>query len=170
MENINYVYLKVLGCHHESFAITQHLEGFGMTVGGFFFPFSERHYDCGTAESASQNDNFKNQFASKFSADDDTSRASGSGSVEIVNAFKKRNCNKCAAYFESDSSSSNSSHFVDEREILSLSESGNLDGSSSNHVRPIAQVCIPVPENDNVELINPISEDESRNVKGRNDM
>ena len=38
LDNINYVCLKVLACHHESFAITHHLEGFGMTVGGFFFP------------------------------------------------------------------------------------------------------------------------------------
>ena len=59
---------------------------------------------------------------------------------------------------------------MDEREILSLSESGNLDGSSSYHVRPLVQVLVPVPENADVELLVPVSEAESRNVKGRNDI
>ncbi len=63
-----------------------------MTAGGFFFPSFEKHDDCGTTESASQNDNFEKQcFASKFSVDNDTSGASGSGSVEIVNSTKKSN-------------------------------------------------------------------------------
>ena len=132
---------------------------------GFSFLAFKKHDDFGTAESASQNDNVKKQiFASKFSVDDDTSGASGLGSVEIVDAFKKRNRNECVAYFESDSSLSNSTHFLDEREILSLSESGNLGGSSSYYVCPIAQVFVPVAENEDVELINLISEDESRNV------
>ena len=108
-----------------------------MTMGGFFFPCFKKHDDCGTAETASQNDNIEKQcFASKFSVDNDTSGAAGSGSVEIVNATKKRNFNECAAYFEGDGSLLNISYFSDEREILSHSESGNLDGSSSYYVRP----------------------------------
>ena len=91
-------------------------------------------------------------------------------SVEIVNVANKRNCNECAAYFESDSSLLNRSHFVDEIQILSLSESGNLDGNPSYYVRPIAQVFVPLPVNDDVELLNHISEVECRNVKGRNGM
>ena len=115
-----------------------------------FLSLFEKHDDCGTAESASQNDNFEKQcFASKFSIDNDTSGASGSGSVEIVNAFKKRNCNKCAAYFKSDSSSSNSSHFVDEREILSLSEFGNSEKTFVAAVDDLVKVLHHVATIDN---------------------
>ena len=90
LENIKYVCLKVLGCHHKSFANSQYLEGFGMTVGGLFFPCFEKHDDCGTAESSSHNNNFDEQcFASKKFINDDTSEASGLESVEIVNVTKR---------------------------------------------------------------------------------
>ena len=37
LNNIEYVCLKVLGCHHASHVNSEHVEGFGMTVGGFSF-------------------------------------------------------------------------------------------------------------------------------------
>ena len=92
LENIKYVCLKVLGCHHKSFANSQYLEGFGMTVGGFFFPCFEKHDDCETAECISQNDKLEKQnVASKLFRDVDTSGTSGSESVDIVKVKKKKN-------------------------------------------------------------------------------
>ncbi len=37
LNNVDYVCVKVLGCHHASYVNSEHVEGFGMTVGGFFF-------------------------------------------------------------------------------------------------------------------------------------
>jgi hypothetical protein len=170
LDNIRYVCLKVLGCHHESFAVTQQLEGFGMTEGGFFLPSFKKHDDCGKPVAASQNYKVEKQnFASK-SFEGDFSGTSSSESVEIVNAAKKRNQNEFADYFHSDSSSSDSSHLMDGKEIFSLSEYGNSDGCSVDDVRAVEEVLVNEPENDDVELLLPVTDDESRDGYGRNGM
>ena len=43
LNNVDYVCLKVLGCHHASYISSEHVEGFGMTVGGFFVPSFKKH-------------------------------------------------------------------------------------------------------------------------------
>ena len=73
-----------------------------------------------------------------------------------------------SAYFGRDGSSSNSSHSMDGKEIFSLSESGNSDGCSVDDLRPVDQVLINEPENDDVELLLPVNEEESRDGYGRN--
>ena len=53
---------------------------------------------------------------------------------------KKGNQNEFSAYFDSDGSSSDSSHLMDGKEIFSLSKSGISDGCSVDAVRPVVQV------------------------------
>ncbi len=163
-----------------------------MTVGGFFFPCFEKHDDCGKPVVASQNDKVEKQnVASKFFRDDDTSGTSGSESVEIVKVKKKKNRNECesssesveivherktknqnefAAYFGSDGSSSDSSHSMDGKEIFSLSESGNSRGCPVDAVRPVAQVLFNKSESDDFELLLPDDDEGSRDGYGRNGM
>ena len=188
--NIRYVCLKILGCHHKSFAVTQQLEGFGMTVGGFFFPCFD--HDCGKPVAAFQKDMFEKQnVASKLFRDDDTSGTSGSESVEIVKVKKKKLCNECesssesvkivhetkkrsrnefAAYFGSNGSSSDSSHSTDGNEILSLSQSGNSGECPVDAVRPVAEVLFNKSESDDFELLLPDDDEGSRDGYGRNGM
>jgi len=141
-----------------------------MTEGGFFFPSFKKHDDCGKPVAASQNYKVEKQnFASK-SFECDFSGTSSSESVEIVNAAKKRNRNEFADYFRSDSSSSDSSHLMDGKEIFSLSEYGNSDGCSVDDVRAVEEVLVNKPENDDVELLLPVTDDESNGGYGRNGM
>ena len=192
LENIKYVCLKVLGCHHKSFANSQYLEGFGMTVGGFFFPCFEKHDDCETAECISQNDKVEKQnVASKLFRDDDTSGTSGSESVEIVKVKKKKHRNECesssesvkivhetkkrsrnefAAYFGSDGSSSDNSHSMYGKELFSVRESGNSHGCPVDAVRPVAEVLFNKSESDDSELVLPDDDEGSRDGYGRNGM
>ena len=192
LENINYVCLKVLGCHHKSYVISQYLEGFGMTVGGFFFPCFEKHDDSVTAECTSHHDKVEKQnVASKFFSDDDTSGSSGSESVEIVKEKKQKNRNECesssesveivhetkkknqnefAAYFGSDGSSSDISHSMDGKEIFSLHESGNSHECLVDAVRPVSQELFNKSESDDFELLLPDDDEGSRDGYGRNGM
>ncbi len=141
-----------------------------MTVGGFFFPCFEKHDDCEKPVAASQNNKIEKQnFASK-SFHCDFSGASSSESVEIVHETKKRNRNEFADYFGSDGSSSDSSHLMDGKEIFSLSKSGNSDGCSVDDVRPVEQVLVNEPENDDVELLILVTDEDSRDGYGRNGM
>ncbi len=57
---------------------------------------------------------------------------------------------------------------MDGKEIFSLSKSGNSDGCSVDAVRPVAQVLFNKSENDDVELLMPVSDEESRDGYGRN--
>ncbi len=43
LNNVDYVCLKVLGCHDASYTSSAHVEGFGMTVDGYFFPCFQIH-------------------------------------------------------------------------------------------------------------------------------
>ena len=168
--NIRYVCLKILGCHHKSFAVTQQLEGFGMTVGGFFFPRFDKDDDSGKPGVASQNDKFEKQnFASK-SFHRDSSGESSSESVKIVHETKKRNRNEFAAYFGSDGSSSDGSHSMYGKELFSLSESGNSRGCPVDAVRPVPQVLFNKSESDDFELLLPDDDEGSRDGYGRNGM
>ena len=45
LDNIGYLCLKVLDCHHALYTSSAHVEKFGMRVGGFFFPCFEKHDD-----------------------------------------------------------------------------------------------------------------------------
>lgn len=165
LDNIRYVCLKILGCHHESFSVTQQFEGFGMTEGGFFFPCFEKHDDYGKLVDAFQNDQVEIQnFASK-SFDGNCSGASSSESVEIVHVTKKRNQNEFATYFDSVGSSS-----TDGNEIFSFSESGNLNGCSVDDVRPVEEVLVNEPENDDVNILMQVSDEESKDEYDRNGM
>lgn len=165
LDNIRYVCLKILGCHHESFSVTQQFEGFGMTEGGFFFPCFEKHDDYGKLVDAFQNDQVEIQnFASK-SFDGNCSGASSSESVEIVHVTKKRNQNEFATYFDSVGSSS-----TDGNEIFSFSESGISDGCSVDDVRPVEEVLVNEPENDDVDILMQVSDEESKDEYDRNGM
>ena len=166
--NIRYVCLKILGCHHKSFAVTQQLEGFGMTVGGFFFPCFD--HDCEKPVAASQNDKVEKQNLASKSFHCDSSGESRSESVKIVRETKKRNRNEFAAYFGSNGSSSESSHSTDGNEIFSLSESGNSRGCPVDAVRPVAQVLFNKSESDDFELLLPEDDEGSRDGYGRNGM
>ncbi len=165
LDNIRYVCLKILGCHHESFSVTQQFEGFGMTEGGFFFPCFEKYDDYGKLVDAFQNDQVEIQnFASK-SFDGNCSGASSSESVEIVHVTKKRNQNEFATYFDSVGSSS-----TDGNEIFSFSESGISDGCSVDDVRPVEEVLVNEPENDDVNILMQVSDEESKDEYDRNGM
>ena len=119
---------------------------------------------------ASQNDKFEKQnFASK-SFHRDSSGESSSESVKIVHETKKRNGNEFAAYFGSNSSSSDSSHSMDGNEIFSLSESGNSGECPVDAVRPVAQVLFNKSESDDSELLLPDDDEGSRVGYGRNGM
>lgn len=59
---------------------------------------------------------------------------------------------------------------MDGKEIFCLSESGNSDGSSVDDVRPVEEVLVNEPENDDIEVILPVTDDESNGGYGRNGM
>ena len=66
LDSIRYVCLKVLGCHHALDTSSAHVEGFGMTRGGFFFPCFEKYDDSRTSAVHDQLEK-KQHFESKFS-------------------------------------------------------------------------------------------------------
>ncbi len=147
--------LKVLGCHHALYTSSAHVEGFGMRVGGYFFPCFEKHDDLRTSAVHDQLEK-KQHFESKFS----NSKPSGESSFEsreIAYAKKKGYRNEFASHFESDSSSL-------KIEVFSLGDSNSSDRHSEDDVRPVAAVLINVPANDGIELLAQVSDDDSMNI------
>ena len=130
-----------------------------------FFPSFEKHDDCGKPVAASQNDKVEKQNFAWKSFHCDFSGTSSSESVEIVHVTKKRNQNEFATYFDSVGSSS-----TDGNEIFSFSESGNLNGCSVGDVRPVEEVLVNEPENDDIEFLMRVTDEESRDGYGRNGM
>jgi hypothetical protein len=59
---------------------------------------------------------------------------------------------------------------MDGKEIFSLSEYSNSDGCSVDDVRAVDEVLVNEPENDDVELLLPVTDDESNGGYGRNGM
>ena len=155
LNNIDYVCLKVLGCHHASYVNSEHVEGFGMTVGGFFFPSFKKH-DESIKSDVHDRSMKKRLFESKLSSGD-ASGESSSESEEVVFVKEKSHRNEFASYFETDSCSS-SNH-----EVFTLDDSSPSDELSVDSLRPVDQILIPEQEDGDVLVLRRISDEESTN-------
>jgi len=158
LKNIDYVCFKVLGCHHASYINSEHVEGFGLTVGGFFFP-SFKKYDESIKSVVDDRSAKKRLFESMLSSGD-LSGESSSESEEVVVVKKKSHRNEFASYFETDSSSS-------KIEVFTLDDSSSSEELSVDTLRPIDQILVPEQEDDDFQVLAEITDDESKNIHGR---
>ncbi len=69
LKNIDYLCLKVLGCHHPDFdkeLVSEEQKGFGMTVGGYYFP-GDPHSSADPGFSSTQKDDITKEVQKKKS-------------------------------------------------------------------------------------------------------
>ena len=100
----------------------------------------------------------KRLFESKLSGGDHSGESS-SESEEVAYAKKKSHCNEFASYFENNSSSS-------KIEVFTLGNSNSSDEPSVNGVRPVAEVLVNVPEDDDFQLLAEAKDLKSKNIHG----
>ena len=157
LNNVDYVCFKVLGRHHSSYSKSVRVEGFGMTVGGFFFPCFKKHDE--SLQFAVHDWSVKKQlFESKLSSGD-LSGESSSESEEVVFVKKNSRRNEFASYFDTDSSSS-------KKDVFTLDDSSSSDELSLDSLRPVDQILVPEQEDEDVTHLRKISDDDSTNIHG----
>lgn len=175
LENIGYVCFKVLGCRHASYSSSTCTKGFGMTLGGFFFPCFEKHNiserlclnssssDEVTSCSVGVEKISQRQMAGSKHSYESLSSDSSSDSEECFIA--KRKARKQPSFFE-DSDEDSESENVEE--ILLNVDSSISEENSYDLVRPGVAIREQMPDIDDVVLMPLISDDESRDVKSKN--
>ena len=157
LNNVDYVCFKVLGRHHAWYSKSARVEGFGMTVGGFFFPCFKKHDE--SLEFAVHDWSVKKQlFESKLSSGD-LSGESSSESEDVVFVKRKSRRNKFASYFDTDSSSS-------KKEVFTLDDSSSSHELSVDSLRPVDQIFVPEQEDEDVTHLRKISDDDCTNIHG----
>jgi hypothetical protein len=83
LKNIDYVCLKMLGFHHSSFIPVESMNGFGMSLGGFFLPVFPKSSGSGVSNLA--------QFSPKSNEEARKSPPSGRSSEESSSAMLSSN-------------------------------------------------------------------------------
>ena len=146
LKNIDYVCLKMLGFHHPSFIPVESMNGFGMSLGGFFLPVFPKSSDSGVSilaqfspksnEEARKTPPFGRSSEENSSAISSFNSAESSSGLAIVRARKPIR-NEFKSFFqyeesEDDIDEANQSFDLKSfEEQSSSSDDGSSDDSSS---------------------------------------
>ncbi len=172
LDNIDYVCFKVLGCHHSSYSSSKFDKGFGMTVGGFFFPCFEND-DSFSKGRLVDNILMKEQYTDSKRSDTETSVPSSSES-DIFYAVKHKR-RKFPSFFHDDESDGDDSYggydnvssLKDAEDVISVGDSSSSDENINNAVRPGRVVLDHVQEDNEIQLMPLISDDDTTESHGR---